>query len=132
MQEDTAERINEVLDELREIGDDETILVEGDKDRDALRSLGVTGSITVLNDGHSMVETSEMLSRSFEKVYIMTDWDRKGGQLGRALSEQLTALGVAFSTEERRKMAYLCKKDIKDVESLPALLERIGVENINC
>lgn len=127
MYEERAESINELLKQLREINENETIVVEGDKDRDALRRFGIK-NITVLNGGSSIVETAEMLSRSFEKVYIMTDWDRKGGQLGRALSKQLTALGVDFSTEERRKLASLCKKDIKDVESLPALMDRIGGE----
>ncbi len=131
MQDERAEDIMEVIDELRELGNRETIVVEGSRDRDALRILGITGSITVLNDGHSIVETCEMMSREFEKVYIMMDWDRKGGELSRVLTEQLTALGTHWSMEERRKIASLCKKDIKDVESIPILLERLH-ENYKC
>ncbi len=125
------ERLEElmlVIEELRALPDDETIVVEGIRDRDALRSLGIQGSITVLNDGHSIVETCEMMERSYSMVHILTDWDRKGGQLGRMLVEQLSALGMKYSMEERRKIAYLCKKDIKDVESLPELIIRLEKE----
>ncbi len=131
MRDDRAEDIMKVIDDLRDIGNEETIIVEGSRDKDALRILGITGNITVLNDGHSIVETCEMMSREFEKVYILTDWDRKGGELSRVLTEQLTALGTHWSMEERKRIAYLCKKDIKDVESIPILLKRL-YENYKC
>lgn len=120
----------DIIDELREIPEDEAIIVEGRKDREALRILGITGNIEVLNDGHSIVETCEMLSEEYSFIHILTDWDRKGGQIGRKITEQLRALGVRYSMEERRKMAYLCRKEIKDVESLPELIIRLKEEQL--
>ena len=122
------EDLMQIIDELRALPDDETILVEGIRDREALRILGIEGSITVLNDGRSIVETCEDMGRSYSMVHILTDWDRKGGQLGRMVAEQLRALGMKYSMEERKKIAYLCKKDIKDVESLPELIIRLERE----
>ena len=123
-----TEELMQVIQQLMEIPEDETIVVEGLRDRDALRFLGIEGNITVLNDGHSIVETCESMAESYSVVHILTDWDRKGGQLGRKIIDHLKALGVRYSMEERRKLAYLCKKDIKDVESLPDFIEKIERE----
>ncbi len=120
------EEIMKVIDDLSSISDEETILVEGIRDMDALRSLGISGNITVLNHGKSIVETCELVAESFSAVHILTDWDRKGGILGRMVIEQLKALGVSYSMEERKKISYLCKKYIKDVESLPELIIRLS------
>ena len=107
-----------VIDGLKSPENGTVILVEGVRDRDSLIMLGVESDIYVLNNGKSTVETSEILAERYEKVVIMTDWDRTGGRLARAFSEQLGALSMEYSLEERKKLSFLCKKDIKDVESL--------------
>ena len=117
-EENDRESIIRVIDGLKSPENGTVILVEGVRDRDSLIMLGVESDIYVLNNGKSTVETSEILAERYEKVVIMTDWDRTGGRLARAFSEQLGALGMEYSLEERKKLSFLCKKDIKDVESL--------------
>ena len=116
--EEDAEAVREVVKKLSELGPETVILVEGKRDREALIGLGVHSEIYVINDGKSVVETSEIISRRYRSVVILTDWDRTGGRLARAFAEQFVSLGVDYSLEERKELAFLCKKEIKDVESL--------------
>ncbi|MDX1534551.1 MAG: hypothetical protein R3291_02910, partial [Thermoplasmata archaeon] len=58
-------------------------------------------------------------------VLILTDWDRRGGQLSRLLREALAANDVRANTEIRARLARLCKKEVKDVEGLGRLVGRI-------
>jgi 5S rRNA maturation endonuclease (ribonuclease M5) len=91
----------------------------------ALRSLGVNGNIIVLNDGGSILATCEKLARQWSAAIIFTDWDQKGGELAHALADALGALEVSYDTEYRAGVSMLVKKDIKDVEGLPALMRRL-------
>ena len=112
-----------VIESISSLDSDEVIIVEGEKDRVSLRNLGVASEIYVINDGKSIVETSEILARKYHRAIILMDWDRTGGRLARALSEQFISLGMEFSLKERKELSFLCKKDIKDVESLYGYLE---------
>ena len=112
----------EVIESLNSPDKRTVILVEGKRDKESLIKLGVKGEIYVINNGKSTVENSEILAERYEKVVILTDWDRTGGRLARAFSEQLNSLGMDFSLEERKKLSFLCKKDVKDIESLYSLL----------
>lgn len=104
------------------------VIVEGKKDEKALRELGVKGEIVRLNRGESIFSTCERLSKDHEKVILMTDWDRKGGHLGKLLKDGLEANGVQYDEDIRARLAILTKKDIKDVESLVKQLARLRRE----
>ena len=95
------------------------------KDRMALRSLGVNGNVVVLNDGESILNTCEKLARKWGAAIILTDWDHKGGQLARSLMDSLEICGVSYDTEYRASISRMVKKDIKDVEGLPPLIQRL-------
>ena len=125
--EETLGRIREILEDIRELDGESVIIVEGRKDKEALRELGVSGNIFVLNTGRSIVENSEDLVKRFSHACILTDWDRKGGELARALRNQLSSLGMEFSLDERREIASLCRSEIKDVESLSRYLTKAGI-----
>ena len=101
------------------------IIVEGLKDRMALRSLGVNGNIIVLNDGVSILATCEKIAKQWSAVIIFTDWDQKGGELAHALIDAFRPLAIEYDEEYRAMVSTLVKKDIKDVESLPALMRRL-------
>ncbi len=61
-------------------------------------------------------------------MIILTDWDRTGGRLARTLSEAFDANGLKYDLEFRKQLAYLCKKDIKDVQGLPRVLDNLEVK----
>lgn len=122
---ETLDTLEETLKEMAEASKYIPILVEGLKDRMALRSLGINGNIIVINDGATVLGTCEKLAKQWSAVIIFTDWDQKGGELAHALSEALASLEISYDTEYRASVSMLVKKDIKDVESLPALMRRL-------
>ena len=122
---ETLERLEEVLDELEHASRIMPIIVEGLKDRMALRSLNINGHVIILNDGDSVFGTCEKLSREWGAAIILTDWDHKGGQLARQLMDALRNCGVSYDNEYRATISMLVKKDVKDVEGLPPLIRRL-------
>ncbi|MDG6220459.1 MAG: topoisomerase [Candidatus Thermoplasmatota archaeon] len=103
------------------------IVVEGSKDIEALRNLGIGGEILKINQGDSMVVFCERLAGR-ERVIVLTDWDRKGGHLARILSEGLQANGVKYDMEYRARLSRIVKRDIKDVEGVYSHYHRLKTE----
>ncbi len=120
------EDLDKVLDDLIEKNRSVPIIVEGEYDRRALRKLGVLGDIRVLNRGNSILALCEGVAREHREAIILTDWDVRGGRLARNLRDALTANGVRYDDELRARLTILCRKDIKDVESLHRFAERIA------
>ncbi len=118
--------ILETLDELRELSLRVPVIVEGKKDGEALRKLGVRGTLIRMHSGPSVFHLCEALAQEYNEAIILTDWDRRGGQLSRLLREGLAANDVRTNTEIRARLARLCKKEIKDVEGLKRLVSRIA------
>jgi 5S rRNA maturation endonuclease (ribonuclease M5) len=119
------EKIIEILEDLEESSNDAPIVVEGIRDVEALRRLGIEKNVTSLSKGISLFAFCEELSRSWGGVIVLTDWDRKGGRIARKLKDALEANGARAVEDYRARLAILAKKDIKDVESLPTYIERL-------
>ena len=127
-QKERLEEIENILKELIDLNSQIPILVEGRKDKKTLKELGVMGEIIKLNTGNSLFNMCEKLSAEHDKVIILTDWDRRGGQLCRLLREGFTANNVKCNDEIRTKLVRLCKKEIKDVEGLSTYINRLRRE----
>ncbi len=125
---DTLEELASILDELRDRPEDAVILVEGQKDRGALIALGVGGEVWHVQGGGSIFSIAEDLARQMKKAIILTDWDRKGGQLCHLIRESLKANEVSYDDTLRKRLVHISKKDIKDIESLPCLYSRLVAE----
>ena len=124
-----AERLEElekILDELDELSDTHIALIEGNKDRRALDSLGLLNlrSIEVQREGGPL-KAAEKVSEMKMKAIILTDWDDRGNRIERDLREQLDALCIEYDTDIRARLRDVCIKDIKDVESLDSLYKRL-------
>lgn len=123
-----SERLEEtlkVIDELEELSREMPVIVEGKKDVDALRLLGVSSNVITLSRGISLFTFCETVSREWRSVVLLTDWDRKGGQLARRLKEGFDANGTKVNDSIRMDLVILSKKEIKDIESLPAFIRRL-------
>ncbi len=119
------EDLERVLDDLIEKNRSVPVIVEGEYDRRALEQLGVVGDIRVLNRGNSVLALCESIARQYREAIILTDWDVRGGRIARHLRDALTATGVRYDDQLRARLTILCRKDIKDVESLHRFAERI-------
>jgi 5S rRNA maturation endonuclease (ribonuclease M5) len=122
---ETLEALDELLESLKEANRTVPVIVEGDKDVAALRALGLTGEVIRLNQGVSLVVFCECLSARCREVIILTDWDRKGGQLCRHLTDHCDDNDVKYDLHFRMELALLCKKEIKDVQSLPKYIHNL-------
>ncbi len=123
-----SERLEEtlkVIDELEELSREMPVIVEGRRDVEALELLGVKSNIITLSKGVSLFTFSETISRDWPSVVLLTDWDRKGGQLARRLKEAFEANDTKVNHTIRMELVILAKKDIKDIESLPAFVRRL-------
>ena len=124
--EELLDSLTLALEDLAEANRTSPIVVEGENDVRALRVLGVRGEVVSLNRGRTVFSTCEDVAARHRRAIVLTDWDARGGRLARLLREGFAANGVQANTELRARLAVLCRKEIKDVESLPGYLERIG------
>jgi len=128
-----AERLEElekVFAELQDLSEATPILVEGTKDVEALKRLGISKNVHHLNTGESVFNFCEHLSRRSRRLIILTDWDRKGGMLARMLKEACHANEIEADLGIRTKLVILSKKEVKDIESLPTFVERLAARAV--
>lgn len=120
------EMIDVVLDDLCDMCQDYVILIEGTKDRAALsRLIDEFECIMVQREGGPL-KAAENLFDTGRKGLILTDWDNKGESIASELEYHMKALGVEYDSTVRRRLADLCRKDIKDIESLDSLYARLS------
>lgn len=120
-----ADRLREVLQAVYEANKRIPVIVEGRRDADALRKIGFVGDIITLHSGKGIYEFCEGLAGKYHHVILLMDWDDKGEKLHRALSKDLKGLWEEFAPF-REIIKVLCQKDIKDIEGIPGLLERLA------
>lgn len=109
------------------------ILIEGKKDEEALRELGINGTfIKVSGSGLKLFEIAEMAAQSSSKVIILTDFDKKGNELAKRLSSDIQSLGSHPDLTIRRKIMGITRKYIKDIESLPRHMHQLELEEHLC
>ena len=119
-----AARLREVMDALYEINKKVPVIVEGKKDAIALRKLGIAGEIITLHRGNNIYEFCEDILERFHKVIILLDWDEKGESLNKTLNAYLNGIWEGYSGF-RELLKILCRKDIKDIEGIPKLLQKL-------
>jgi 2,5-diamino-6-(ribosylamino)-4(3H)-pyrimidinone 5'-phosphate reductase len=127
------EEITQVLDSLVEESAKGTpILVEGKKDVEALRALGVEGPVkTVKTGGKSYLDVVlELENSKTSKVILLLDFDRRGKQGTNRLRQFMEHAGIEVSLEFWRALLGSAGKDVQCVEGLESYLEglkaRIG------
>jgi 5S rRNA maturation endonuclease (ribonuclease M5) len=122
------EQVEELLDELREYAEDGTpILVEGSRDIRALRELDVEGQIFKISSKKTALNSISDLA-NYNKIVIMTDFDRTGDELAKFCAKHLQSLGSKPVLDLRKKLKALLRKDVKDIEGLAKFLR--GQKNV--
>ena len=122
------EKIAETLDSLREESARGTlILVEGKKDVEALRNLGVEGPVLMVKTGgKSFLDViSELEKTEVSEVVLLLDFDRRGRQGTNRLRHSLESVGIKVNLEFWRALAGSVGKDLQCVEGLTGYLENL-------
>ena len=94
------------------------IVVEGERDRQALRRLGVPGPIVPLHHGRRLPGVARELGESATRVILLTDWDTEGGHLAQRLRELLEAGPTEVDLDLRRRLARALHGELVHVEGL--------------
>ena len=112
-----------LLDGLRKRSDvGVPIVVEGQRDRDALRRLGVTGTILCLKAARESRHQFLDKLDGFRDVILMTDFDREGRELRLWLYQELTRRGVKADDLPWRRIRSLARTEMRSIEELPSFL----------
>lgn len=119
-----SERLREILDALCEVNKRIPIIVEGKRDALALRELGLEGEIIALHRGQGLYDFAEEMADKFPRVVLLLDWDEQGERLYKTLSSYLSGHWEEFAPF-RGIIKVLCQKEIKDIEGIPRLLQRL-------
>ncbi len=103
------------------------IIVEGRRDEQALRALGLPGPV-IMASRRSALDLAEDAARNYSQIILLTDWDRKGDEMCRTIDRHLRSVGSRPDGEIRSRLKKLVKKEIKDVESLSQYTERMRAQ----
>lgn len=123
------QKLLSIMEELQECAEQGMpILIEGKKDEESLKELGIDGNfIKVSGSPYKLFEIAEIAAQS-SKIIILTDFDKKGNQLARKLSEDIQRLGSYPNLQIRRRIMGITRRYIKDIESLSRHLRQLELE----
>lgn len=120
-----ADKLREVLEHLYHVNERVPIVVEGKRDIEALRILGFSGEILALHGRLGLYEFAEGIHEHYSNIVLLLDWDDKGETLQSRMRALLPGLWEEHAPI-RESLINLCQKDIRDVQSLPSLLDRLA------
>jgi len=100
------------------------IVVEGQKDAETLRDLGVTGTVlTVKTGGKSFLDAvSEIETIGVPEVILLLDFDRRGKEGTKRLKQSLERAKIKPNVKFWHALSALVGNEIQCIESLTAYL----------
>jgi len=110
------------------------IIVEGQRDKRALESLGFVGPIEMLNRGWTIERVVAYLYETYgtrnnsvggSSVCLLMDWDRTGGRLQRKLAILLEGFDMMVDQEIRVVLQKNLKPETRVLESLHGMADRL-------
>lgn len=120
-----GEALEELISALVEASDrGAAIIVEGRRDQESLRALGVQGQVIMASQKSALI-LAEEAAKKFQEIIVLTDWDEKGEEMALQIEKHLRCSGSSCDVEIRSRLKRLVKKEIKDVESLSRYVERM-------
>jgi 5S rRNA maturation endonuclease (ribonuclease M5) len=99
------------------------IIVEGRKDEESLRELGINGPILCLKaQGKSFFEFSEAIG-SNRKIIVLTDFDTEGKKLAKMLVNELSKKRIKADDYIWKRVGALVRQDIHTIQELGSCIE---------
>ena len=122
---DKKEKLLKILESLAEESKNGIpILVEGKKDVNTLRNLGIKGIIiTIKTKGKSFLNLiSEIKQLEASKVILLLDFDKRGKEGTKCFQQNLEHNKIKYNLTYWRELIALTSKKIQYIESLDAYL----------
>jgi 5S rRNA maturation endonuclease (ribonuclease M5) len=106
------------------------IIVEGKKDVEALRALGVEGVVlTAKTGGKSFLDAvSEVEKMSARETILLLDFDRRGREGTRRLKQDLERAKIKPNVKFWRELSALLGREIQCIESLTAYMATLRIK----
>ncbi|MEM2202517.1 MAG: toprim domain-containing protein [Candidatus Bathyarchaeia archaeon] len=122
------EQILQVLEQLTEENKNgKPILVEGQKDAETLRNLGISGQIIFAKtSGKSLLDViSEIENAKTSEIIMLLDFDRRGRELTENLRRHMEKAGIKANTHYWLRLSSLVGREVKDVEGLAKYMKTL-------
>jgi len=122
-----VEKLTLILEKLAEKSSEGAIiLVEGVKDAEALKNIGIKGKICCIKN--RKIPLYDFLSQYInidKEVIVLTDFDRRGTQLAEKIVNYLEKSGKPVNLTFWLKMQNLFSNSLKDIEGIASYLKNI-------
>jgi 5S rRNA maturation endonuclease (ribonuclease M5) len=119
----SLEELEKTILELQEENKTVPIIVEGEKDTEALRKLGINGVVISVNTGISLIDFCDKIAQKYKHVILLTDWDRRGGYLCHTIKRNLEGR-VDCNIHYREVFAK--NSMIRTIEGLPSWIDTMN------
>ena len=116
----SLEDLEKALSELRDENEIIPIIVEGDKDIEALRKLDLNGEIISVNIGSSLTDFCDKIASRYKEIIILTDWDRRGGYLCHTIRKNLEG---RVNCNLHYREIFAKNSMIRTIEGLPSWID---------
>jgi 5S rRNA maturation endonuclease (ribonuclease M5) len=124
-----VEKIQQILEKIATASaKNRLIIVEGQKDMRALRELNVKGKIIMAKTSRKSLLslTAEIEKQTCDEVILLLDFDRRGKELTKRLTQHLEAARIKTNTVYWRELKAFMRHDVKDIESIPTYLKTLS------
>ncbi|HII59432.1 TPA: toprim domain-containing protein [Methanocaldococcus jannaschii] len=112
------EKLLEVIEELKIEAEEKPIIVEGKRDVESLEKLGVEGTFIIIAKTPIYLIADELVRKRVKEVILLTDFDRRGRMLAKAIIEEFRHRGIKVNTKIRHEIFIYTNSGIRDIESL--------------
>ncbi|MGQ9552386.1 MAG: toprim domain-containing protein [Candidatus Bathycorpusculaceae bacterium] len=122
------EKILRILESLaKESAKGIIIIVEGKKDIEALRAMGIEGKIMcVKTGGKSFLDViSEVEQTGAREVILLLDFDRRGKQGTKRVKRDLERAKIKPNMKFWCELSCILGKEVKDIEGLTTYMETL-------
>jgi 5S rRNA maturation endonuclease (ribonuclease M5) len=116
----SLENLEKTISELQDENEKIPIIVEGDKDIEALRKLNINGTIISVNTGTSLTDFCDKIADKYSDIIILTDWDRRGGYLCHTIRKNLEG---RVNCNIHFRSIFAKNSMIRTVEGLPSWID---------
>ncbi len=121
------EKIEEIIAKLVDTAKGVPVVVEGQKDAEALRKLGVCGHIFMLKTGgKSFADAVDEIEQSGAiEAILLFDFDRRGKQASAHLKVSLEHAHITPNLSFCRELYALLGRQVQCIEGIPCYLETL-------
>jgi len=117
-----CEEAEKAIQQLKDLNESIPIVVEGEKDVEALRILGIKGEILTLHSGMKIANFCDFSAIRYKEIILLTDWDKKGWKLTKAIERNLSGRTKCI-TEFR--LIFAKHMGVKNTEGIPSYLRKV-------